>query len=52
MLTWFLQKINLTGSLDYAENRKISFIIEEAKVTSLDFSQGTGKCYKNHFSLM
>ena len=34
-----MQQINVTGNLE--NNVKMSFIIEEAKETILDFSQGT-----------
>ena len=44
-----IQQINFTANLDRAGNTRIFFIIEEAKVTVLDFSQGTVKvlymCY-------
>ena len=36
-----VQKINFTASLDQTGNRTIFFIIEEAKESILDFSQGT-----------
>ena len=36
-----IQQINFTGNLDSNENATIFFIIEEAKVTILDFSQET-----------
>ena len=38
-----VQKINFTGNLDRAENTAMFFIIEEAKETTLDLSQGTVK---------
>ena len=38
-----IQQINFTGDLDKAGNTIIFFIIEEAKETVLDFSQGTAK---------
>ena len=38
-----IQQINFTGNLDRAEVSTISFIIEEAKGTALDFSKGTVK---------
>ena len=38
-----IQQINFTADLDRAENTIIFFIIEEAKETVLDFSQGTAK---------
>ena len=37
------QKINFTANLDKGRNTTMSFIIEEAKETDLDFSQGTAK---------
>ena len=38
-----VQQINFTANLDRAENTTIFFILEEAKETVLDFSQGTVK---------
>ena len=38
-----IQQINFTANLDRAENMRMYFIIEEAKETVLDFSQGTVK---------
>ena len=38
-----IQQINFTANLDRAGNTKIYFILEEAKETILDFSQGTVK---------
>ena len=38
-----VQEINFTANLDRAGNTTMFFIIEEAKETILDFSQGTGK---------
>ena len=38
-----IQQINFTANLDRAGNTTIFFIIEEAKETVLDFSQGTVK---------
>ena len=37
------QQINFTVNLDRAGNTRIYFILEEAKETKLDFSQGTVK---------
>ena len=37
------QQINFTVNLDRAGNTRIYFILEEAKETILDFSQGTVK---------
>ena len=38
-----IQQINFTGNLSGINNRSIFFIIEEAKETIVDFSQGTLK---------
>ena len=38
-----IQQINFTENLDRAGNTTMLFIIEEAKETALDFSQGTVK---------
>ena len=38
-----IQQINFTGNLDRAGNTTVSFILEEAKETILDFSKGTVK---------
>ena len=38
-----IQQINFTGKLDRGGNATMFFIIEEAKETALDFSQGTVK---------
>ena len=38
-----IQQINFTTNLDPAGNTRIYFILEEAKETVLDFSQGTVK---------
>ena len=38
-----IQQINLTANLDRAGNTRVYFILEEAKETILDFSQGTVK---------
>ena len=38
-----IQQINFKANLDRARNTKMFFIIEEAKGTVLDFSQGTVK---------
>ena len=38
-----IQQINFTANLDRAVNRTMCFIIEEAKETVVDFSQGTVK---------
>ena len=46
------QEINFTGNLDRADNTRIYFILEEAKESKLDFSQGTMKCDRMIFSLI
>ena len=38
-----IQQINFTANLDRAGNTTVYFILEEAKKTILDFSQGTVK---------
>ena len=38
-----IQQINFTANLDRAGNTTMFFIIEQAKETVLDFSQGTAK---------
>ena len=38
-----IHQINFIANLDRAGNTKIYFILEEAKETVLDFSQGTVK---------
>ena len=38
-----IQQINFTANLDRAGNTRNFFILEEAKETFLDFSQGTVK---------
>ena len=38
-----IQQINFTANLDRAENTRFYFILEEAKETVFDFSQGTVK---------
>ena len=38
-----IHQINFTANLDRAENTTMFFIIEEAKETVLEFSQGTVK---------
>ena len=38
-----IQQINFTGNLSGNSNKLMLFIIEEAKETILDFSQGTVK---------
>ena len=45
-----IQQINFTANIDAAGNTRVYFILEEAKETILDFSQGTVKvlqiCYR------
>ena len=36
-----IQQVNVTADLDRAGNTRMFFILEEAKETVLDFSQGT-----------
>ena len=38
-----IQQTNFTANLDRAENKRIYFILKEAKETILEFSQGTAK---------
>ena len=38
-----IQQINFTANLDGAGNTRVYFILEEAKETIVDFSQGTVK---------
>ena len=38
-----IPQINFTANLDTAGNTKVYFILEEAKETILDFSEGTVK---------
>ena len=38
-----VEQINFTANLDRVGNTRIYFILEEAKQTKLDFSQGTVK---------
>ena len=40
-----IQQINFTGNLDWGGQVTMFFIIEEAKETVLDFSQGTVKVF-------
>ena len=47
-----MQWINFIVILNYGGNAAISFIIEEAKETSLDFSQGTVKVLQFYFALI
>ena len=38
-----IQQINFTANLDTSERRRIHFILEKAKETVFEFSQGTVK---------
>ena len=38
-----IQQINFTGNVDWAAYAFVFFILEEAKETVLDFSQGTAR---------
>ena len=38
-----IQQISFTANLDRAENTRLYFILEEAKETIFEFSQGTVK---------
>ena len=38
-----IQEINFTANIDRAGNTRVYFILEEAKETILEFSQGTVK---------
>ena len=38
-----IQQVNFTANLDRAGNTRVYFVLEEAKETILDFSQGTAK---------
>ena len=40
-----IQQINFTANLDRAENKRVYFILEEAKETVLDFSQWTANVF-------
>ena len=44
-----IQQINFTANLDRAGNTRVYFILEEAKETILDFSQGTVKVLRDNF---
>ena len=41
-----IQQINFTANLDRAGNTRLYFILEEAKETVFEFSQGTVKVLK------
>ena len=42
-----IQQINFTANLDRAENTRFYLILEEAKETVFEFSQGTVKVFIN-----
>ena len=44
-----IQQINFTANLDRAGNTRIYFILEEAKETVFEFSQGTVKVLQIQF---
>ena len=44
-----IQQINFTANLDRVGNTTMSFIIEEAKETVIEFSKGTVKVLCVHF---
>ena len=46
-----IQQISFTGNLEW-RNGAMSFIIEKAKETVLDFSEGTVKLFKFYFVLI
>ena len=46
-----IQQINPTGNLDRAAGATMCLIIEEAKDTVIDFSQGTVKLFLFYFLL-
>ena len=47
-----VQQINFTGDLKRGEDAAMFFIIEEAKGTILDFSQGSVKVLRIYFTLI
>ena len=47
-----IQQINFTGNLDQIGNTTMFFIIEEAKETVLDLSQGTVRAVQIYFALI
>ena len=44
-----IQQINFTANLDREINTRFYFILEEAKETVFQFSQGTVKFYEHNF---
>ena len=47
-----IQQINFTGNLDQVGNTTMFFIIEEAKETVSDLSQGTVRAVQIYFALI
>ena len=47
-----LQEINFTGNISRAEGEVVSFVIEQAKETVLDFSKGTMRVLQFYFILI
>ena len=47
-----IQQINFTGNLDQVGNTIMFYIIEEAKETVLDLSQGTVRAVQIYFALI
>ena len=46
-----IQQINFTANLDRGGNTRVYFILEEAKETILDFSQGSVKVLKIYYEI-
>ena len=46
-----IQQINFTANLDGDGDTRIYFILQEAKETILDFSQGTVKVLKTYYRI-
>ena len=46
-----IQQINFTANLDRVGNTRFYFILEEAKETILDFSQGTVKVLQKYYKI-
>ena len=46
------QQINFNGNLDRTEGATMFFIIEEAKETILDFSQGTVRVFQIYLNII
>ena len=47
-----IQEVNFTGNLHWGRNITMLFIIEEAKETNLDFSQGNVRVFGICFTLI